>query len=197
VPVTNREFYKGIENLLKEWRENDSPSLEQSLNSLRLRAHEHKTKPGLSLPVFLNLLADSFTPVETEISNKHIDETASGFAGWDSTIRRQISDLKEMDANGQLKDEERHFGVDSPSGRRWYNFDPCGYIECATAGSLGGWQEGDETGRQYVPGQVAALDEKGEVVFVDPRSIDRTSVEMKSLSWDQLKDFLWCGQNYE
>jgi len=197
VRMTNREFYKNIEELLKQRKEANSPSLEQFLTSLWFRASQHKAESGLSLPDFHKLLVDSFAPVEKEIGDDHIDEAASGFVGWDSIIRRQINDLKEMNANGQLKDEHRYFGVDSPSGQRWYNFDPCGYIECATAGSLGGWEEGDETGRRYVPGKVTALDEKGEIVSVDPRALDRTLVEMKSLPWDQLKDFLWCGQNYE
>ncbi|MFO1512864.1 MAG: hypothetical protein U1F83_08145 [Verrucomicrobiota bacterium] len=195
--MTNREFYKGIESLLKERRDENSLSLEQYLISLWFRVSQHKTGSGLSPSVFYKLLVDSFAPVEAKIEKESIDEAANGFAGWDSLIRRQVNDLRAMKANGQLQDEQRYFGVDSPSGQRWYNFDPCCYIECATVGSLGGWEEGDETGREYVPGQVAALNHKGEIFSVDPKVIDRTPVEMASLSWDQLKDFLWCGQHYE
>jgi hypothetical protein len=195
--MTNREFYKGIEVLLKEKQSENTPSLEEYLTSLWFRTGKHKAESGLPLPIFFNLLVDSFTPVKIEISNERIDERANGFAGWDSTIRRQVDDLRAMNATGKLQDEQRYFGIHSPSGQSWYNLDPCGYIECATAGSLGGWEEGDETGRHYVTGQVAAVDEKGEIVSVDPRSLDQALAEVKSLSWDQLKDFLWCGQNYE
>lgn len=194
--MTNREFYKGIESLLNKQKENALP-LEQYLISFWFRACPHKADPGLSLSDFYKLLVDSFTPIEAEVDNERIDETASGFVGWDSIIRRQISDLREMNANGQLKDEQRYFGIQSPGGQSWYNFDPCGYLECAAAGSLGGWEEGDETGREYVPGEVAAFDESGKMISVDPRTIDRAPVELESLAWDQLKDFLWCGQNYE
>ena len=39
---------------------------------------------------------------------------------------------------GALEDEYRYFGIDSPTGFRWYNFDPCSYLECGVRGSLGG-----------------------------------------------------------
>jgi hypothetical protein len=52
-------------------------------------------------------------------------------------------------------------GIDSPRGQRWYHFDPRTFLECATAGSYGGWQPGDETGRDYVPGPVAVMADDG------------------------------------
>ena len=58
------------------------------------------------------------------------------------------------------------------------------------AGALGGWEEGDQTGRQYVPGKVA-------VVSCEPRELDRPPEQIATLSWDRFRDFLWCGQQYE
>jgi hypothetical protein len=29
-----------------------------------------------------------------------------------------------------LQDEFRYFGIDSPTGHRWYNFDPASYLHC-------------------------------------------------------------------
>jgi hypothetical protein len=37
---------------------------------------------------------------------------------------------------GTLENEYRYFGIDSPTGFRWYNFDPCSYLECGVRGSL-------------------------------------------------------------
>ncbi len=35
---------------------------------------------------------------------------------------------------GALEDEWREFGVESPTGHSWYNFEPLIYLECALAG---------------------------------------------------------------
>ncbi len=51
------------------------------------------------------------------------------------TILCQIADLHRM-RDKQLTDPNRWFGIDSPTGNRWYNFDVFGYWECATRGVL-------------------------------------------------------------
>lgn len=67
---------------------------------------------------------------------------------------------------------------------RWYNFDPATYLECAVAGSLGGWDAGDgarvplPTG----PGEPPA------------RSYVRT---ITTMTWDDLARIAVCGQMYE
>lgn len=195
---TNRDLYKAIVVLLKE--RNNAPTilLEQYLASLQVRSKQWKHEPAISLQTFFDLLAASFVPVpEAPEENTKLDEQASGFLGWDSTLCRQIQDLRQMRENGQMEDDERYFGIDAPSGGRWYNFDPCTYIECGVVGSLGGWEEGDEKGRKYVPGEVMVVDDKGEFVSRDPRELKREPEEIPELSWDKLREFLWCGQNYE
>ena len=89
-----------------------------------------------------------------------------------------------MDEIGALASELRYFGVNSPRGGYWYNFDPCSFIECGMAGSFGGWQPGDNTGRDYVTGEVAEMSKNP--VFA-----------MSSIPWDAFREFLWCGQHYE
>ena len=44
----------------------------------------------------------------------------------------QIADLRRMRGN-VLDKLYRYFGEESPTGNRWYNFDPCTYLECGTA----------------------------------------------------------------
>ena len=65
--MTNREFYKGIEGLLRKQTEN-AVSLEQYLISFWFHASGHKVDPGLSLSDFYKLLMDSFTPVGVELA---------------------------------------------------------------------------------------------------------------------------------
>src|SRR5262249_12136040 len=125
------------------------------------------------------------------------DSAAAGFQTWKLQVEQQIEDLRQMARNGQLQDEQRYFGIKAPSGRRWYNFDPCAYIESGAAGSLGGWVEGDETGRTYVPGQVAYVAPDGTIESCDPRDLDRPPKEIPEVTWEMFSDFAWCGQNYE
>lgn len=102
-----------------------------------------------------------------------------------------------MAEQGILADEERYFGIDSPRGQRWYNFDPCTFLECAVAGSLGGWQSGDDTGREYVPGQVAVMSDDGKVEVADPEDVPDPVISIGELSWETFQSFLGCGQWYE
>jgi hypothetical protein len=102
-----------------------------------------------------------------------------------------------MAEQGILNNELRYFGTDSPRGQRWYNFDPCTFLECAIAGSFGGWQSGDETGREYVPGPVAVLGDDGQVSTSDPRDVPDSIVSLRDVSWDDFRSFLGCGQWYE
>jgi len=194
--MTSRDFYRGIASLIKLQKLNPA-SLEQYLTSLWARSNRLRSQPGLPAAEFQKLLEDSFTPVDAKPGNDPMDELANGFKGWDSTLRRQIRDLQEMEVNGQLKNDQRYFGIDSPNGGRWYNFDPCGYLECARTGTFGGWEEGDETGREYVPGKVAAPDVKGTWVSADPREFEEIVVQLEFMTWDELKSFLWNGQQYE
>ena len=49
------------------------------------------------------------------------------------TLLFQIADLYRMRDN-QLKDKYRYYGIDSPTGNTWYNFDVFTYLECGTRG---------------------------------------------------------------
>jgi hypothetical protein len=120
-----------------------------------------------------------------------------GYLAWEERINNQIRDLGDMKAAGTLENEYRYFGIDAPRGGRWYNFDPHTFLECAAAGTFGGWREGDDTGRSYVPGQVAVVDASGAVTSVDPRDIDAPVVDVREISWEAFVDFLDCGQWYE
>ncbi|MCP4357381.1 MAG: hypothetical protein GY796_05110 [Chloroflexi bacterium] len=199
---TNRDFYIAISKLIK-LQEHSTRSLEEYLLTILDLGDSYQTRQALSVSEFYNLLATAFTSKTIDFDatwkNNIRDQDAllSGFQGWQATIISQIVDLHEMDEAGILKNEHRYFGVDSPKGRRWYNFDPCAFLECATAGSYGGWQEGDDTGRDYVPGPVIVLREDGTFGSQDPREIEEPTSKIDQVSWEDFCEFLLTGQYYE
>lgn len=193
---TNRDLYKRFEGLLKEKSEEPVLSLEAYLSNLLTLSQRLANKNALSFEEFFALLRDAFDEPATPATHAP-DNPVPAFRQWRAQIKGQIQDLREMAQQGQLESEYRYFGLSAPSGRYWYSFDPCAYIECGAAGSLGGWKEGDDTGRSYVPGPVAYLDPNGAITSCDPRELDRAPVEIASITWDMFSDFSWCGQNYE
>jgi hypothetical protein len=67
------------------------------------------------------------------------EEMERAFSLLQRMICYQIADLCRMAQAGLLENQWRYFGIDSPTGHRWYNFDPSSYLECG-AQSL---REGD------------------------------------------------------
>ncbi|MBO4205843.1 hypothetical protein GSF22_07460 [Micromonospora echinofusca] len=122
----------------------------------------------------------------------HVDEPAD-HADWERIVLSQIADLADFADQGPL-DEHAYFGVDAPrpagcvraTDRRWYNFDPRGYLECGMAGALGGWDEADGL-RVPVPGPVLPL-------RPEPAPGERP---LPTLTWADLADLAICGQEYE
>ena len=51
-------------------------------------------------------------------------------------IKFQLAELSRMRASGQLADESKFFGIISPSGHGWYNFDPFSLLECGARGLM-------------------------------------------------------------
>lgn len=195
---TNRDLYKSIENLLKHKKEEEAvPSLEVYLSNLLYRASRLAHKKALRLEEFFHLLQDSFNDHSDVLKDIVVEGAVPQFHEWKAAVTDQIKDLREMAQTGQLENEYRYFGISAPSGRYWYNFDPCTYIECGVAGSFGGWEEGDETGRIYVPGPVACLDSDGNISSCDPKDLYCPPVEVPLITWEMFSDFVWCGQNYE
>ena len=96
-------------------------------------------------------------PLKFEAADKH-----GGPAYSAEVIKFQLAELSRMRASGQLADESKFFGIVSPSGHGWYNFDPFSLLECGARGLMdhagedapvrGGWEmlgELLEMGRTY------------------------------------------------
>ena len=188
---TNRELYLFVLGLPSR---HAAISLERYLCALWSIGREHATAPALTLGELAALLEHAFTAPAGEPPQAELPD-GDGFVGWQHCIVQQIHDLRAMAANGQLADEQRYFGIDSPRGVRWYNFEPPGYLECATIGTFGGWDGGDS--RVEVPGKVAVLDASGALTSVDPGEIVELEVAIDSVDWDTFTEFLACGQYYE
>ncbi|WP_459195476.1 hypothetical protein [Wukongibacter baidiensis] len=78
-----------------------------------------------------------YDDIGTELQNaepQEIDDQDNNFQVFKDTILFQINDLNCMEKDeGILNNDLIYFGVDSPTGNRWYNFDPLTYLECASA----------------------------------------------------------------
>jgi len=59
------------------------------------------------------------------------DDNQKPFTVLQQMICYQIADLHRMAQAGLLENKWRSFGIDSPTGHRWYNFDPSSYLHCA------------------------------------------------------------------
>ncbi len=199
---TNRDLYLAIAALVEE-KETCERSLEAYLRALLPAGERFASHESISIDAFFALLTAAFTeqmhPFDDQWRTQYdeLPNEAPGFDGWRATLIRQIVDLHEMEESGVLEARFRSFGVDSPRNSRWYNFDPPGYLESALAGAFGRWEPGAATRRRLVPGNVAVRRDDGSITDADPRDLLRPQTEMPAITWNQFKDFVYCGQTYE
>jgi hypothetical protein len=199
--ATNRDLYLAVIELTTANAESQR-SLEAYLLTLRQLGMKYEAHDSIGLDDFFSLLRDAFSieppQVDATWVNQHVVYTEDkGFPGWLATITSQIIDLHEMAESGDLQNEMRYFGMRSPRGSHWFNFDACSYLECAMAGSIGGWEPGDESGRHYVPGPVAVSDENDNIVTMNPEDVPRPVYPLPTISWELFRDILYSGQHYE
>lgn len=193
---TNRDLYRFIGELTKQ-QATSTLSLEAYLTNLRRLARMHSQQPTISVAELAGLLQQAFVQTAGADEPAPSGEPASGYSEWEQRLEAQLRDLRAMEEAGTFQDEMRYFGASAPGGGYWYNFDPRTFLECAAAGSFGGWEEGDDTGRIYVPGKVAVIDASGELTSVDPRDLHDPITALPALTWNELVDFLDAGQSYE
>ncbi len=200
--ATNRDLYLALQALLESRRDN-TRTLETYLCALLGLAMPFENMAAIPSDHFLSALSAAFDAEPAAFDPQWREDVRAlsnhteGFAGWRALMIRQIVDLNDMAVSGLLQNEYRHFGIDAPHGGRWYNFDTHTYLECALAGSYGGWEPGDTGGRQLVPGQVATLDNDGRLITVDAADTQRPEFDLAQFTWEDFKDFIECGQIYE
>jgi len=207
--VDNRDLYLAVADLLAR-NAGNTRSLGEFLRTLRAALEPYYAEPALTPEQFVAALESAFTGAvpprdpawrEEDLS---ADDDPQDAAAVDRVLRCQVLDMEDAEASGASRDEMRAFGlaVGRPEGTLratadyFYNWDPQAFVECGLAGAFGGWAPGDDTGRMLVPGNVAVLTDDG-VTSVPAEEIESPVVELPSLTWEQVAEFLWCGQNYE
>jgi hypothetical protein len=198
---TNRDLYLAVTELT-ERHQGSTRTLEEYLLALWGAARTYQDRIALTMGEFFSLLAGAFAgavpPFDDGWRAEYEREPReSGFCGWEARVREQVVDLHEMREYGILDRELIYFGTNSPRGSDWYNFDPCTFLECAVRGTFGGWEPGDDTGRDFVTGEVVVVGDDGRMTSCDPRELLRPIVPMSEISWDRFCRFLDCGQCYE
>lgn len=194
---TNRDLYCIVTDALKR-RSRTARSLEAYLSRLREMLASREGCP-MTTEDFARALDSAFLGPAPVADLAALRELAGDerMPAWHRQLAQQIVDLREMAEAGILEDEYRYFGVNAPSGARWYNFDPHTFVECGLAGSFGGWAPCDDTGRAHAPGKVAVVGEHGELTTANPEDLEEPIVSVQTISWDALAEFLWAGQCYE
>jgi hypothetical protein len=173
---TNRDLYLAVSQLIAQHRE-DTRSLDEYLRALWGVAHHHRERAAFTANEFFGVLTEAFSaeprPFEKSWRDlyEHDRDPWPGFPGFEARLLQQIVDLREMAESGQLADQMRYFGINAPRGSRWYNFDPCAFLECATASTFGGRNWEDEPQRE--------------------------GTALTAISWEDFRDFLGEGQWYE
>lgn len=200
--MTNRQIYARLTAFCKTQTDNPR-TLEEYLCAALLNLDEFRRADGITPIQFCELVESSFTttPANFDISwQSEYDSLISdveNFSTARGTLIQQIVDLREMQEAGQLANELRYFGIESPRKTSWFNFDPCTYVECGLAGSIDGWEPSEDSSRQLVSGQVAMLDESGKLISVDARDIEHVEVAIDIINWKLFTRFLWAGSAYE
>lgn len=164
------------------------------LRSLRDQAMQCRSRDEISADDFVEMLKATADGVVHEAPE--VGVTVPAFKTWLSYISRQIDDLDEMSRDGTASMRLRYLGVRASGSKQfWFNFDPATFLECACAGTFGGWNETDAAGREQVVGDAA--DSAGTSDDVGPRIVPESVESLGPLGWLKLKDFLQAGQMYE
>lgn len=106
-------------------RENDESKTQEQNSIAASGSASVKAARGGSLEQKTN------EPLKFEAADKH-----GGLAYSAEVIKFQLAELNRMHASGQLADDSKFFGMVSPSGHGWYNFDPFSLLERGARGLM-------------------------------------------------------------
>lgn len=131
-----------IENII-ETNKNCNISLKEYLIGILYNSKDFNMKNGIGISDFLTILDKAFSKVpdssfhdEIQLSKKPpmIDEEDGNYDTLKDTLFFQINDLTCIEKDDSLINNQlKYFGIDSPNGNRWYNFDPFTYLKCASS----------------------------------------------------------------
>ncbi len=188
------DLYVRVAALL-QLRAGDAPPLIDYLRQLQARAEPLGGRDGLSLPEFIELLELSFGPAP---ERQQLTASAQpGYQSWRTRLDAQIHDLQQMAESGALSSDLRYYGLDAPSGARWYNFDPRSFLECAAAGCTRSPDPVPDVEREDADPSLAAGPDRitrNVADDIDPRV---AASDRDIWTWEMLIRFLDAGQMYE
>ena len=117
--------FKTAPKFTNDDRENDESRMQEQNSIAASGSVSAKAARGGSLEQKTN------EPLKFEAAGKH-----GGPAYSAEVIKFQLAELSRMRASGQLADDSKFFGIVSPSGYGWYNFDPFSLLECGARGLM-------------------------------------------------------------
>ena len=138
---TERDLQNFVWNLVEERKDIEDLPLEDYLRSLwGLICECQHYKPTYAL--FAELLEKSFiTPPLPFNYNwfqytqppdiENISANLNDFEVLKQTVLFQIADLRRLSDAGTINNPHRYFGISSPTGEYWHNFEPCLMLDCA------------------------------------------------------------------
>jgi hypothetical protein len=192
---TNQDLYLAITNLLEN-TEDTSRTLEEYLRSLWGIVEKYRNLTKISVVEFYDILSSALIENVPDFNeawrNSYVSDVISlqGFQRFESTILAQIVDLKEMNETGKLNDKYKYFGIDSPRGSRWYNFDVSTFLERATEGTFHGWSPSRDS-------EVTIITMDGQIEKKDADEFSKPVIEIPEITWGDFSKFLFSGQVYE
>ena len=131
------------------WNQPHRRTLEEYLRALWLLVQAHRQEP-VTWAVISELLTAAFSAEPAAFDQSWLryksppfSQKREGFAYLQHMLLYQIADLHRMREAGTLNFDATtlYFGVDSPTGHRWYNFEINGFFECAFSGAEGNLEE--------------------------------------------------------
>ena len=173
--MTSEQMYLQIEEMHAQEEGNDR-SLEDYLCALYGLAIQHRHLSEIPVELLLRFMREAFhvepLPYHLKWADSFSVDTSelSDFDVFAHSIQRQIVELREMAESGTLDHQFRYFGIKSPRGNNWYNFDPKSIVMCAMQGCFHCWP-------------ISGTPEEG--------------VKFSTFSWGWLAWFFEVGQVYE
>lgn len=153
---TNRDFYIAIA-CLRTVHRGERRNLETYLSALLGVARRYRNETHISLGDFAEMLHDALVVPAVEAvalgtrtngANSANGVAADPYERWEQTILQQIADLGEMRKAGKLNGPREV--TRSTRLEIWRRTNVPEYLECAAAGTFGGWDIGSETDVQKV-----------------------------------------------
>jgi hypothetical protein len=190
--LTHRDLYVQAVQRVAARIGRDRP-LEAYLRAMLGLVRALRDRPELRASEFLDVVVGALSAPAIAFDPAWDALPASqGFGGGtapavESTLARQVAELRRVAQAGLLSSETREFGLDAPRGGRWSNFTPAAFVECGLRGAFGG----------------VALEESSRSMTGGPHLAEQSgvmiarAVPMSWVTWDDVMSFLVCGQCHE